>query len=100
MLGYSSEEVEKNKVEFDCSMHDNVLKVTITNGLPFGPQPYLAIKSKTGQYYHDNFDFGVFKKEYFYTFNRNTIELNKIDKIAVASNDKYGNSFIITKNIN
>ena len=99
VLGYSSEEVEKNKVEFDCSMHDNVLKVTITNGLPFGPQPYLAIKSKTGQYYHDNFDFGVFKKEYFYTFDRNTIELNKIDKIAVASNDKYGNSYIIIKNI-
>jgi hypothetical protein len=100
VLGYSSEEVEKNKVEFDSSMHDNILKVIITNGLPFGPQPYLAFKSKTGQYYHDNFDFGVFKKEYFYTFDRNTIELNKIDKIAVASNDKYGNQQITKLNCN
>ncbi len=100
ILGYSFEEASNKKIEFDIGIKDKVLTVAITNGEPFGPQPYLAIKTITGQYYHDNLDFGHFKKKYFYTFDKYTIELNKVEKIGIASNDKYGNCFIIIKNIN
>jgi hypothetical protein len=68
-----------------------LIKVNITNGEPFGPQPYLAIKTTNGRYFHDNFDFGNFKKEYYYTLDKETLMPSEIDKIGVATNDKYGN---------
>ena len=100
VLGYNPKEVESDKIEFDVNIKDNVLKVRITNGSPFGPQPYLAIKSISGQYFHDNFDFGDYKRDYYYTFDRVTIEPEKVKKIGIASNDKYGNSFIEIKDLN
>ena len=67
------------------------MKVDITNGEPFGPQPYLSIKTKCSEYFHDNFDFGKFKKEYYYTFDTHTFDINEVDCIGVASNDIFGN---------
>jgi len=100
VLDYSHQEVKNNKIEFVANINDNTVKVKITNGEPFGPQPYLAIKSITGQYFHDNFDFGNFKRDYYYSFDRNTIEPQKVEKIGIASNDKYGNSHIVIKTLN
>lgn len=82
------------KVKFDSHITGNRLEIKFTEGEPFGPQPYLAIKTKTGEYLHDNFDFGVFKKEYYYTFDADTIELERVEKIFVATNDRYGNQCI------
>ena len=90
VLGYAGEE----KLEFGCTIAGNVLTVTREKGEFFGPQPYLAIKTKDGRYFHDNFDFGEFKQTYFYTFDRYTIPLEKVETVAVASNDKYGNTAI------
>jgi hypothetical protein len=90
-IGYNDEEMIKNKVDFDIEIKGNLIKVNITNGEPFGPQPYLAIKTTNGRYYHDNFDFGNFKKEYYYTLDKETLMPAEIDKIGVATNDKYGN---------
>ena len=97
ILNYSESEIEKNKLDFNATLNNNVLKIEVTNGEPFGPQPYLAIKTINGEYYHDNFDFGIFKKEYFYTFDSHTFNIKEISNIAIASNDKYGNCLI--KNI-
>jgi hypothetical protein len=91
VIGYNDEEMIKNKVDFDIEIKGNLIKVNITNGEPFGPQPYLAIKTTNGRYYHDNFDFGNFKKEYYYTLDKETLMPEEIDKIGVATNDKYGN---------
>ena len=33
-----------------------VLKVDLLNGQVFGPQPYLAVKTKTERFFHDNLD--------------------------------------------
>ena len=94
VLGYSEKEIRDNALDFKVSFTNEVLKVQVLNGEIFGPQPYLAIKTKKGEYFHDNFDFGKFKIEYFYTFDRYTIGLDMIDKIGIASNDKYGNCCI------
>lgn len=50
------------KLNFDYAIEGNVLTISFTDGEPFGPQPYLAIKTKSGEYRHDNLDFGKFKK--------------------------------------
>lgn len=97
VIGYKDREIIENKLDFSVILKNNVLNVKINNGEPFGSQPYLAIKTIGGEYYHDNFDFGEFKKEYFYTFDSHTLDLKEILQISVASNDKYGNLCI--KNI-
>lgn len=99
-LGYGEKDIEKNKIDFKLTLQENLLKVEIEKGEIFGAQPYLAIKTKSGQYFHDNFDFGEFKKEYYYTFDRHTIYIENVDRIAVASNDKYGNCVIKNLKIN
>lgn len=82
------------KLNFDYAIEENVLTISFTDGEPFGPQPYLAIKTKSGEYRHDNLDFGKFKKVYYYTFDFNTTELSQIDSLVIAANDKYGNQCI------
>jgi hypothetical protein len=79
----------------NANVHKNVITIFVENGEPFGPQPYLAIKLKSGQYLHDNFDFGEFKKVYYYTLDDHTVPLEMIDQMKIASNDKFGNQCII-----
>lgn len=95
VLSYGKVEVKKNELKFKVDLKGNVLSIKVLNGEIFGPQPYLAIKTKRGEYFHDNFDFGEFKKEYFYTFDRYTIPIEKVKEIGVAANDKYGNTCIV-----
>lgn len=85
---------KNKKLNFEAFIEDNLLKIIFTQGEPFGPQPYLAIKTRSGEYRHDNLDFGNFKKEYFYTFDYNTTELEQIDSLVIGTNDKYGNQCI------
>ena len=100
VLSYSEKEISVNKLKIEAKILDNILQVNITNGEIFGPQPYLAIKTIGGDYFHDNFDFHKSKKEFSYTFDEYTIPLSRIETLAIASNDKYGTSEIIKININ
>src|SRR3989338_7019711 len=63
VLNYTEKEIKKNAIDFETTFNGEVLKVKVKNGEPFGPQPYLAIKTTKGEYLHDNFDFGEFKQE-------------------------------------
>jgi hypothetical protein len=55
----------------------------------FGPQPFLALKTKGGQYYWDNLDF-IGKNEWSYVFDNNTLDIKDVEKIGVASNNASG----------
>lgn len=85
---------EDKRIDMDAVIIGNLLKIEFVQGEPFGPQPYLAIKTKSGEYRHDNMDFGEFKKVYFYTFDEETTNLDDVDSLVVASNDRYGNQCI------
>lgn len=56
----------------------------------FGPQPFLAIKTKGGAYFWDNFDFAVPGREWSYTFDVNTVKLEEVETIGIAANNGYG----------
>ncbi len=56
----------------------------------FGPQPFLAIETKDGSFYHDNFDFEVPFKEWSYTFDFQTFPIHTVKRIGVGTNDKRG----------
>ena len=70
------------------------LTVIVTQGDVFGPQPFLAIKTKKGRFINDNFDFSSNKKIWHYAFHSDTIPINDISIIGIAANDKLGNTCI------
>jgi hypothetical protein len=85
---------KENTVNFTSKIEDNLLTIEFIKGEPFGPQPYLAIKTTDGIYFHDNLDFGEFKKIYYYTFDDDTVRLENIKSLVIATNDRYGNQCI------
>lgn len=94
-LGYSEIDINENKLNFDLDLNNDTLAVKINNGVIFGSQPFIAIKTKDDRYLTDNFNFGEPESnEFYYTFDYLTIPIEDIKTIAVASNDKYGNTCI------
>ena len=64
--------------------------IEVVEGEIFGPQPFLAIKTKEGNYYHDNLDVIHSKKKWSYVFDDQTFELDNIAKIGVGTAGLFG----------
>lgn len=80
----------------NCDIEKNIAELHVTaEGNIFGSQPFLAIKTKAGQYYWDNFDYGNSNGEWFYVFDDKTINLNALSVIAFASNRADGYTEIV-----
>ena len=73
------------KPNIEIFLKDNRLIARSSGGELFGSQPFLSIKTKNNYYYHDNFDFQKPFKEWSYTFDDQTIKLDEIKSIGVAS---------------
>jgi len=95
VLGFSEKTILDNQLIMEGDIQENKLRVEIKNGEIFGPQPYLAFKTNEGAYFHDNFDFGSNEREFTYTFDRYTAQLENLEQISVASNDKFGSTEIL-----
>ncbi|OLC44525.1 MAG: hypothetical protein AUH74_00140 [Nitrospirae bacterium 13_1_40CM_4_62_6] len=66
------------------------LVVDTVAGQVFGPQPFLAIKTRSQRFIHDNFDFDTSRQRWFYAFDCETVLPDDIAEIGVAANDRYG----------
>jgi len=97
---YSDENICNNKIilEIDFTNIDGTDKLILTckNGAVFGSQPYLAIKTIDGQYYHDNLYEREFMNSWEYIFDVSSININAVESVVVAANDKYGNQSIVS----
>ena len=82
--------VSERKLSFTAKISGDCLEVSVRQGRIFGPQPYLALKTRCGQYYHDNFDVQVPGKVWTYVFDSQTIPLENIGTIGVASAGRCG----------
>ena len=95
---FEKKDIQEQKLKIDVRLEDAKLVVKVMNGEIFGPQPYLAVKTIKGEYFHDNFDFLSEPYDehvkFTYPFDNYTINLEYVEKIGVASNDKYGNQEI------
>ncbi len=94
---------KKDKCELSLEIYKNsenahTLKI-ISSTPTFGPQPFFAIKTVTGQYFHDNLDFQSPFKEWSYTFDEETMPLNAIESIGVATNNSYGITSVSTMDV-
>ena len=86
LLGYK----EKPQLQLKLQLIDNRLIVAVMSGEVFGPQPFLAIKTRDGKYYHDNFDVLIPQKKWCYTFDEQTIKIDALERVGVGSAGKYG----------
>lgn len=64
----------------------------------FGVQPFLAIKTKSNQYFWDNLDFQGSNK-WSYTFDFDTLNIDAVDKVGVAANTESGVTEVVVLNI-
>lgn len=83
-------------MSFEKTNESLKLNVSVQEGSIFGPQPYLAIKTKSNEFIHENFDLIVPEKSWSYTFDIESIKPEDIAIVGVASNDKFGHTFIKT----
>ena len=86
------------EVKYFPASDDDVpyIEVITRNGKVFGPQPFLAIETKSRRFIHDNFDFSPRLNEWFYAFHSDTLPVEDVSRIGVAANDQYGNVCVKT----
>jgi len=91
----------KLKIKFNNKSKNDFAKITVQTikGKVFGPQPFLAIQTKSKRFIHDNFDFSIKKGVWHYAFQPNTLPIEDVLKIGVAANDSLGNSCIKRLNL-
>lgn len=82
-------EASREPISIEATLDNNQLVVK-TSADTFGPQPFLAIKTKGGQYTMQNFDFQVPKREWSFTFDDESIHPDDIDLIGIATNSMNG----------
>ena len=76
-------------------MVGNRLYVEVLEGEIFGPQPFLAIKTKEGHYYHDNFDVTEPRNKWTYVLDEQTVQIANVAKIGVGTAGKYGKNCVV-----
>ena len=81
---------QKPRLELTLRLDSDRIYVEVVSGEIFGPQPYLAIKTKQNNYFHDNFDMLESKRKWTYVFDEQTFKLDCISAIGVGSAGRYG----------
>lgn len=82
----------------EAELNGNLLSVKEVKGEIFGSQPFLAIRDSHGNYHHDNFDFVDAKNTWYYTFDEQTINLDDVDLLGIASSGKFGGYSVLKMN--
>lgn len=96
-LALGMDDAEENPLELSLTLNRDPegdvpnLEVTAKQGRVFGPQPFLAIETRSRRFIHDNFDFSETGDCWFYAFHADTLPLDDVKRIGVGANDKYGN---------
>ncbi len=91
---------EAAPLDLDVTFHpespDDVahIEVSAKQGSVFGPQPWLAIETRSHRFLHDNFDFVDPNKSWAYAFHGDTLWFEDVLRIGVAANDSYGNTCV------
>ncbi|MDQ7822760.1 MAG: hypothetical protein RDV48_08215 [Candidatus Eremiobacteraeota bacterium] len=84
-------------VTFDARFEGCTLSIK-TNKPCWGPQPFFCFKTLNGHYIHENLDYHG-ASSWSYTFDEDTVILSSIEAIGLATNDNYGNTTVLRKNM-
>lgn len=88
-----------NRLDYEIKLFAKLvgarLQVKEQAGEVFGSQPFLAIKSKSGEFFHDNFDYVAGENTWYYTFDEQTILISEVSELKVASAGLYGGYCVV-----
>ena len=76
----------------NADVDGNVLRISVSDDI-WGCQPFLALRTKEGNYYHDNLIIDN-EKHWSYVFDPGSIELDALSNIGFAFNDCVGNTVV------
>ena len=85
--------------KINIQLSNNLLEIKLEEGELFGPQPFLAIKTKNGVYFNDNLIIVKPNTEWKYFFDQNSVFIDDVEVIGVASAGRYGNSTVEKLNL-
>jgi hypothetical protein len=95
LMDYGNKPTPKLSINLD----GNRIFVEVLEGEIFGPQPFLAIKTKEVHYYHDNLDVIEPRKKWTYVLDDQTVQITNVAKIGVGTAGRFGKSCVVTKEI-
>jgi hypothetical protein len=81
---------DERPCKIDLSLDGNRLVIS-SDKSTFGPQPFLAVKTKAGQYYHDNLDAEIPYRTWSYVLDKDTVFPEAVEAIGVGACDAAGN---------
>jgi len=89
----------KPKVELSCRLlfKDGLphrINIEVINGAIFGPQPFLAVRTRSKRIIHDNLNYWRSLKDFHYIFDDQSILPSDVEAIGIATNDDAGNQSI------
>lgn len=81
--------VEPDRIQqppvFELTQEGERLHVRLMSGSVFGPQPFLALKSKDGRYFHDNLDEVSHGSHWTYVMDRQTLPASALECAGVGA---------------
>jgi hypothetical protein len=98
VYGYQAEAAPA--LELSLNLHRDAqgkplsLTIDTLRGKVFGPQPFLAIKTRSRRFIHDNLDFSTDLKSWRYAFDAETVLPDDLAAVGIGANDEYGNTFV------
>jgi hypothetical protein len=90
---------DKLAPQLRINLNGNKLCVEVVEGEIFGPQPFLAMKTRLGHYHHDNFDVIEPQRKWGYVLDDQTLQKACISRIGVGTAGRYGKSCVATMNL-
>jgi hypothetical protein len=86
--------------KLSMQLDGNLLDVRLEAGEIFGPQPFLALRTRDGRVFHDNFDFQVPGRRWTYVLDDQTIGSAALSRIGVGVAGRYGQFDVATIDLN
>lgn len=81
---------ERPPIRFQVALDGNVVHV-FADAPTFGPQPFLALKTRSGAYFHDNLDFQEPFRRWTYVLDDNTFPPHALEAVGLGTCDGTGN---------
>jgi hypothetical protein len=76
--------------KFSIELIEERVHVRLVSGSLFGPQPFLAIKTRDGRYYHDNLDIVEKGEHWVYVLDNQTLPPSAVETVGVGGAGRSG----------
>ena len=78
----------------DAKGRPAALEINTKQGKVFGPQPFLAIKTRSQRFIHDNLDFSTDLNAWRYVFDVESVLPHDVEAVGVGAADAFGHTVV------